>query len=83
MCECFQTFTTLFNIVIYAHAKSVSRLDVTEEGVEGWPCFRRHLHKYRRDRNNLSIYTGDTVKADTPLVVLAPYDIAGNKGEKN
>jgi len=71
MCVCFQTFTTFFNIVIYAHVKSVSRLDIIDWW-KGWPCFRGNLHKYYRDRNNLSIYTGDTVKADILLIISPP-----------
>lgn len=40
--------------------------DIWREGT----CFGRNLHKYCRDRNNLSVYADDTVKADTPTVVL-------------
>lgn len=68
-----------FSMVIYAHVKSVSRLEVY---IEGEPCFWGNLHKYRRDRNNSSIYTGDMVKADTPPLVVLPPHITRSRGKK-
>jgi hypothetical protein len=75
VCACVYIFKRLlpFSIVIYSHVKSVSRLRVYN--IQSERCFWGNLHKYHRDWNNLSIYTGDTVKADTPPLVVPLHTV--------